>query len=79
MDDNNNSGNSNRGLANADEETRSRVAHEGGEARAQDEDIKSGELGRKGGQARAQDEDVKSGELGKQGAEARLNKDDDQD
>lgn len=43
--------NSKRGLASADEQTRQRVAHEGGQARAQDEDVKSGELGRKGGEA----------------------------
>jgi hypothetical protein len=69
--------NSKRGLANADPATRHRVAKAGGDARADDPDIRSGEVGRKGGQARADDPDVKSGELGRQGAEARWGVDED--
>lgn len=68
--------NNGRGLQNADKETRERVAKMGGDARANDEDVRSGELGRKGGEARADDEDVRSGELGRMGAEARWNKED---
>jgi hypothetical protein len=44
------SSSSNRGLASADEGTRERVAHAGGEARAQDKEGLA-EAGRKGGEA----------------------------
>lgn len=68
-----------RGLANADPQTRQRVAHQGGQAsptKFKKGDPRAREAGQKGGQARAQDPDVTSGQLGRQGAAARWKKDD---
>ena len=67
-----------RGLANADMQTRQRVAHQGGQAsptKFQKGDPRARAAGQKGGQARAKDQDVKSGQLGRQGAAARWGKD----
>ncbi len=60
---------SNRGLANADEKTRERVAKAGGEAVSQDREHMS-EIGQKGGEAVSQDREHMA-EIGKKGGEAR--------
>ncbi len=60
--------NENRGLASSDEETRERVAHAGGEARAQDRQGLA-EAGRKGGQTVSQNREHMA-EIGRKGGES---------
>lgn len=63
-----------RGLAQADHDTRMRVAHAGGvnsPTKFKPGDQRAKLAGQKGGQARAQAPDVTSGELGRRGAAAR--------
>jgi general stress protein YciG len=66
-----------RGLAQADLETRQRVAHAGGVSsptKFTSGDRRASLAGQKGGQARAQAQDMKSGEVGRRGAAARWSK-----
>jgi uncharacterized protein len=60
--------NENRGLAASDEKTRERVAHAGGEARAQDREGLA-EAGRKGGETVSQNREHMA-EIGRKGGQA---------
>lgn len=67
-----------RGLANADQKTRQRVASQGGNAsptQFKPGDPRTRMAGLKGGIARAKAPDIKSGKVGRKGAEARWGKD----
>lgn len=67
-----------RGLASADQNTRKRVASQGGNAsptQFKPGDPRTRMAGLKGGLARSNDPDIRSGKLGRKGAKARWGKD----